>query len=183
MMDRPGTAPVGDVDRITAFLGMGTNTGDRRAALQAAVRGLSAQDGIVVDAVSPVYQTEAHVLSGQAPQPDHLNAVARLTTSLSPAALLATFQALERAAGRDPEAPRWSPRPLDLDLLLYGDAVIDRPGLIVPHPRLSERRFVLQPLADLAPGRIVPVLGLSVAALLAACPDASRIDLTDFALA
>ncbi len=168
---------------VTAFVGMGANAGDRLAALRAAVAGLAAAEGIGVEAVSPVYETEAHVLPGQPAQPDHLNAVLRLRTSLPPEALLATFHRLERAAGRDPAAPRWGPRPLDLDLLLYGDAVLDRPGLTVPHPRLAARRFVLRPLADLAPEAEVPGLGRTVADLLAACPDAGRVEKTDLALA
>ena len=169
-------------DAVTAFLGLGANEGDRLEALSTAVALLDATEGIVVDAASPVYETEAHVLSGQPPQPDHLNAVIALRTTFLPAILLQRLRALERAAGRDPAASRWSPRPLDLDLLLYGAAVIDTEQLGVPHPRLTLRRFVLQPLADLAPDLIVPGLGTSVADLLARCPDTARLARTPFSL-
>ena len=165
-----------------AFVGLGANVGDRRAALQAAVDALAATPELRVDAASGVYETEAHVLPGQPPQPDHLNAVVRLWTSLAPEALLAALHAAERAAGRDPAAPRWSPRPLDLDLLLYGDTVLSTPALTLPHPRLAARRFVLQPLADIAPGLVVPGAGRTVADLLAACPDGARLARTPFRL-
>ncbi len=166
---------------VTAFVGLGSNVGDRLAALQQAVRDIAGSDVRVV-AASPVYETEAHVLPGQAPQPDHLNAVLRLETTLDARALLARLHAAERTAGRDPEAPRWSPRPLDADLLLFGDAALDAPGLAVPHPRLAARRFVLAPLADLASALVVPDTGLAVADLLAACPDTARIARTDLVL-
>lgn len=165
----------------TAFVGLGSNVGDRLAALQQAVRDI-AGPGVRVAAASPVYQTEAHVLPGQAPQPDHLNAVLRLETTLDAPALLGRLHAAEHTAGRDPSAPRWSPRPLDADLLLFGAETLDLPGLVVPHPRLAARRFVLQPLADLAPDLVVPELDATVASLLAACPDAARIDRTNLRL-
>ena len=163
----PSAAPV------TVFFGLGANAGDRLAALRSAVAAL-ARVGTVV-ALSPVYETEAHVLPGQPPQPDHLNAVAQVETAAAPEALLAAIHTAERAAGRDPAAPRWSARPLDIDVLLVGDVRLARPDLTVPHPRLTERRFALAPLADLAPGLVVPGLNESVAALLAACPDTARI--------
>ena len=173
-----------------AFVGLGANAGDRLAALRGAVRALRALEGVAVVAVSGVYETEAHVLPGAAPQPDHLNAVAWLRTSRAPAALLAALHAVERAAGRDPDAPRWSPRPLDLDLLLYGDLATEADpgpergrGLRLPHPRLAERRFVLAPLAELAPDRVVPGLGRTVAEWLAATTDTAAVRRTDLRLA
>ncbi|HLT47052.1 MAG TPA: 2-amino-4-hydroxy-6-hydroxymethyldihydropteridine diphosphokinase [Rubricoccaceae bacterium] len=170
------------VPEVTAYVGLGANAGDRAAALRAAVAALDAAEGIRVEAVSPVYETEAHRLPGQPPQPDHLNAVARLRTALPPDALLDVFHALERAAGRTPDAPRWSPRPLDLDLLLYDDLVLDTPALTLPHPRLPERRFALRPLADLAPDLVVPGTGRTAADLLAACPDTARVEPTDLVI-
>ncbi len=167
---------------VSAFVGLGANVGDRLAALQAAVDAIASLPGVRVDAASEVYETEAHVLPGQSPQPDHLNAVVRLRTALAPEALLAGLHAAERAAGRDPAAPRWSPRPLDLDLLLYGGLVLATEALTLPHPRLAARRFVLQPLADLAPDTVVPGTGRTVAELLGSCPDRARIARTPFRL-
>ncbi len=166
---------------VPAFVGLGSNAGDRLAALRKAVRDIEGPDVRVV-AASAVYETEAHVLPGQAPQPDHLNAVLRLETTLGAPALLVRLHAAERAAGRDPEAPRWSPRPLDADLLLFGTETLDAPGLVVPHPRLAARRFVLEPLADLAPDVIVPGTDRTVGNLLAACPDTARFARTDLRL-
>lgn len=167
---------------VEAFIGLGSNVGDRLAALRAAVRALDALDQTAVIATSLVYETEAHVRPGQPAQPDHLNAVAAVQTRLGPLALLSHLQAIERAAGRDPDAVPWSPRPLDLDLLLYGDDEIASGLLVVPHPRLAERRFVLQPLADVAAGRVVPGVGATVASLLAAAPDRSRVERTRYRL-
>lgn len=103
------------------------------------------------------------------PQPDYLNTVAVGHTSLEPEAVLAVCKALERAAGRRrrPQDPRFGPRPLDVDLLLWGDRVSDRPELTLPHPRLRERRFVLEPLAEIAPDLAVPPDGVTVRELLA----------------
>ncbi|MEM6327892.1 MAG: 2-amino-4-hydroxy-6-hydroxymethyldihydropteridine diphosphokinase [Bacteroidota bacterium] len=158
----------------TVFVGMGSNVGDRLAALQGALDRLARVSGVTVEAVSPVYETEAHVLPGAALQPDHLNAVARLRTTLAPHALLDVLHATERAAGRDPEAPRWSPRPLDLDVLLWDGRRLQTDRLTVPHPRLADRRFVLAPLADLARDLRVPDLG-AVADLLTATSDRARL--------
>ncbi len=153
--------------------------GDRRAALQGALDALSAS-GVIVEAVSPVYQTEAHVREGAAPQRDHLNAVARVralspdSRPLAPEALLDLLHRIEREAGRDHSAEPWSPRPLDLDVILWGARQVATDRLQIPHPRLRQRRFVLAPLADLACDLAVPATGQTVAELLAATPDASR---------
>lgn len=168
---------------VAAFVGLGSNVGDRLAALRAATRALADLPETRVEAASGVFETEAHVRPGSPPQRDHLNAVVGLATRLGPADLLAHLHRIERALGRRP-APAWSPRPLDLDLLLWGDAQMSGAGegLLLPHPRLAERRFVLEPLADLAPGLVVPGLSATVAELLAACPDRARIARTPFAL-
>lgn len=155
---------------------LGSNVGDRLAALQSAVAALDATEGVRVVAASGVYETEAHVRPGMPPQRDHLNAVVRLAVRLAPLDLLARLRAVERAAGRDPAAPAWSPRPLDLDVLLWDSHTIDLPGLTVPHPRMAGRRFVLAPLADVAATRVVPGDGRRVSDLLAATPDASRVE-------
>lgn len=125
--------------------------------------------GIAGLVLSPLYRTEP---VGGPPQPDFLNAVAAGVTRLAPLALLAFLHDLERASGRVRTAERGGPRPLDLDLLLYGDREIALPGLLVPHPRLRERRFVLAPLADLRPSLVVPGTRLSVTRLLALAPPA-----------
>ena len=153
------------------FIGLGSNLGDRIGHLRTAVHRLGALSGVRVVQASPVYETEPHTLGG-APQPLYLNAAVELATTLAPEALLAHCHRLEAAAGRQP-GPRWAPRPLDLDLLLYGsEERQDGSVPVLPHPRLGERRFVLQPLADLAPNLLVPApFRATVAELLARCPD------------
>lgn len=160
---------------VAVFVGLGSNEGDRLGALRGAVRALAALRDTEVVGASPVYETEAHVLPGTGPQPDHFNAVVRLETRLGPRVLLRHLHRIERAAGRDPSAPKWSPRPLDLDLLLYGEARIRAGDLAVPHPRIGVRRFVLQPLADLASDRQVPGLGATVRDLLLDTPDTASV--------
>ena len=160
-------------DRV--YIGLGSNVGDRLDRLQRAVSEMRAFPGLRVVAASPVYEAEAHVLRGQPTQPDHLNAVAEVVSSLPPRIVLEVLHKIERDLGRDPAAPRWSPRTLDLDILLWEDLLLDTPGLTIPHLRLARRRFVLAPLADLAPGLAVPEAGRTVAELLEACPDRSRI--------
>lgn len=115
-----------------------------------------------VDAVSKVHETEP---VGPPPQGPYLNAVVRVTTGLEPTALLARLQQIERDRGRVRGRERNRPRTLDLDLLLYGEATIDLPGLVVPHPRLHERRFVLDPLCEVAGDWRHPVLAVSIAEL------------------
>lgn len=163
-----------------AYVALGANLGDRIGHLRAAVAVLDADPDVTVTACSPVYEAEAHTLDG-APQPPYLNAVVAVRTALAPDALLDRLLAVERGTGRTRER-RWAPRTLDLDLVLYDDLHRETPRLTVPHPRLAVRRFVLQPLADLAPERVVPGLRASAAALLAACPDRAALRPTDLAL-
>ena len=146
----------------TAFVGIGSNLGDRETNLERALELLAAEDGIEIAAVSEIRETEP---VGPVEQGPFLNGAARLETSLAARALLACLLAVENRLGRVREE-RWGPRTIDLDLLLYGDEQIDEPGLSVPHPRLHERRFALEPLADLDPGLEIPGQG-SVSALLA----------------
>ena len=136
-----------------AFLGMGSNVGDRERHLVDAVESLA---GVV--AVSPLYETEP--VGGPA-QGAFLNVVVELDTALTPRQLLGVAHRLEAAAGRV-RGERWGPRTLDVDVLLVGDLVVDEPDLMVPHPRMWQRRFVLAPLADLAP-ELVPDQLLSTA--------------------
>jgi len=140
-----------------AWIGLGSNLGDRRATLEAAIDDLRAEDGVEVLAVSPWYETAP---VGPVEQGAFLNGAAGLRTDLPPGPLLALLSSIERRHGRDRTAgERWGPRTLDLDLLLYEDRIIDEPGLTVPHPRMAERRFVLEPLAAIAPNVVVPAAG------------------------
>jgi 2-amino-4-hydroxy-6-hydroxymethyldihydropteridine diphosphokinase len=156
------------VSDVVAYVSLGTNLGDRAANLALALRGLVSLDATRVDALSPVYETDP---VGPPPQGPYLNAVARLRTGLTPRSLLEALLAIERAAGRQRSGDRNSARTLDLDLLVYGDRVIDEPGLAVPHARLAERPFVLEPLADLAPALVHPLLHETFAALAARVRD------------
>jgi 2-amino-4-hydroxy-6-hydroxymethyldihydropteridine diphosphokinase len=130
-----------------AYLGLGSNVGDRLTHLQAAIDGLAETDQITVVAVSPVYASDPF---GGPPQGEYLNAVVALETPLSARDLLEVARRLENEAGRD-RREHWGPRTLDVDVLLVGHELIDEPDLVVPHPRLFERHFVLAPLADLDP--------------------------------
>ena len=149
---------------ITVFVALGSNEGDRVAALRAAVDRL--QGCLVVEHLSQVYETEpAYVLD----QPRYLNMVVQGSTRLDPHPLLLCLKQIERDLGRA-GAVRWGPRPIDLDILLYGDRQVDLPDLQIPHVRLGERPFVLLPLADLAPDLVPPGLGASVHELAARAP-------------
>ena len=139
----------------TAYVALGSNLGDRAAALHDAVARLSAAPGVAVTRVSSFLENPA--VGGPAGSPPFLNAVAEVRTALAPAALLDRLLEVERAMGRE-RRERWGPRTIDLDLVLFGDAVIDLPDLTVPHPRMHERAFVLEPLAEIAPDAVHPVL-------------------------
>jgi 2-amino-4-hydroxy-6-hydroxymethyldihydropteridine diphosphokinase len=128
-----------------AYLGIGSNLGDRVANLQLAVDGLASTPGVEVVAVSPVYETAP---VGGPSQPDYLNAVVAVDTACSPRDLLEVAHRLESEAGRVRDV-RWGPRTLDIDVLLVGEARVDDPDLVVPHPRMKERAFVVVPMADL----------------------------------
>ncbi len=159
---------------ILAYAALGSNTGDRFGFLLQAVEQLRAGEGVEVLRASPVYESPAMTL-GDA-QPAYLNAVLELHTTLPAADLLKRFLEIETDQGRERSpGQRWEARTLDVDLLLYGQEEIDSPGLTVPHPHLAERRFVLQPLHDLAPNLFVPGWGASVGALLKDCPDSSTL--------
>jgi 2-amino-4-hydroxy-6-hydroxymethyldihydropteridine diphosphokinase len=139
-----------------AYVGLGANLGDRERTLRTAVDALAAEEGIEVVAVSTLRETEP---VGVGEQPLYLNGAAELETTLTARELLARLLAVEQQFGRVRVPDEHGPRTLDLDLLLYGDEAIDEPGLTVPHPRLHERRFILEPLAELAPGLVVPGRG------------------------
>jgi 2-amino-4-hydroxy-6-hydroxymethyldihydropteridine diphosphokinase len=151
---------------VRAFVGVGSNLGDRWGRLAHAARALRAAPRVAVVDASRVF--DAAPLGP--PQPRYLNAVLELETDLPAVDLLEVLQEVERTGGRVRSAVRWSARTLDLDLLLYGDEVIHDPRLVVPHPGLVVRRFVLAPLAELCPERVVPGTGRTVAQLLAVAP-------------
>ena len=146
-----------------AYVGLGANVGPREVTLLRAVDLLAEADDVEVLAVSQLRETDP---VGVVDQPRFLNGVARIDTSLSPRALLELLLRIEQSLGRMREE-RWGPRTVDLDLLVYGGLTVDEPGLRVPHPRLHERRFALEPLAELDPELVVPGLG-SVSGALAA---------------
>jgi 2-amino-4-hydroxy-6-hydroxymethyldihydropteridine diphosphokinase len=150
------------VDR--AYVGAGANLGDRESTIRRAFDLLDARPGIDVLRLSALRETEPW---GYADQPAFLNCAAAVDTSLPPRSLLDALLETERELGRTRDGPRYGPRTIDLDLLLYGDREIDEPGLVVPHPRLHERVFALEPLQELQPELTVPGRG-SVADLLAA---------------
>jgi 2-amino-4-hydroxy-6-hydroxymethyldihydropteridine diphosphokinase len=139
-----------------AYIGLGANLGDRETAIRRAVELLGAEDGIAVAAVSTVRETDP---VGFADQPRFLNAAAAVDTELPPRELLERLLSIERRLGRTRGGPRFGPRTIDLDLLVYGDAVLDEPGLTVPHPRLHERAFALEPLVELDPELSIPFQG------------------------
>jgi 2-amino-4-hydroxy-6-hydroxymethyldihydropteridine diphosphokinase len=153
------------------FLGLGANLGDRAAAIEEGLRQLAAR-GFETVTRSSLWHTEP---VGGPPQGWFLNAAVGGHTALPPEALLEACLAAERALGRV-RSVRNGPRTLDVDLLLYGDLQLDRPGLKLPHPRLAERRFVLEPLCEIAPNLRHPVLGATIQELLRRCPDTSRVE-------
>ena len=156
----------------TGYLGLGSNVGDSASHLRAAIELLSGR-GVEVDAVSSAYVTEpvGEILD----QPDFLNAAIRIRTELEPEALLDACKAVEAERGRSFEAPRHSPRPLDVDLLLLGDLELRTGRLTLPHPEVTSRRFVLAPLLELDPELALPD-GTRLADAMAALPDGQRAD-------
>lgn len=154
-----------------AFIALGSNLGDRRLAIDRAVALLAADDHITISAISPLFETAP--VGGPPGQGPFLNAACEVRTTRSARGLLDRLLSIEAALGRERRV-RWGPRLIDLDLLLFGDEVHDEPGLRIPHPRLHERLFVLEPLAAIAPRAVHPVLGRSIAALLEAARAADR---------
>jgi len=152
---------------IPAYVGIGSNLGDSRARVEAAFDALGAVGGTRLIARSKLYRTRPF---GPVQQDDFVNAAAGLLTTLPARELLAALRAIEAAQGRV-RAERWGPRTLDLDLLVYGDRRIAEPDLVVPHPGIAERGFVLAPLNDMAPSLDVPGVG-RVEELLRRLPDA-----------
>lgn len=144
------------------FLSLGANQGEPIHQIKKAVERLKADEGLRLSGVSSFYLTEP---VGPVEQPPFVNAVAEWRTHLSPEALLAAILSVEEGMGRT-RSVRWGPRPIDIDLLLYGDQNIETPGFKVPHARMHERRFVLEPLVELAPEVVHPAIGKTAAELL-----------------
>ena len=145
------------IEPVRVFAGIGGNVGDTAHTLSAAVARIERESSVRVLASSPVYRNPP---VGPQGQPDYLNAVIELEVLLSPQDLLSLFLAVEMEFGRV-RAIRWGPRTLDLDILTYGDRIVDEPGLTIPHPHMHERSFVLIPLADLHPHAVHPLLNRS----------------------
>lgn len=153
--------------RILAAVGLGSNLNDPAAQVAGALEALARLPGSRLLARSSLYRNPP---MGPQDQPDYVNAAALLETALGPMEFLAQLQSIEAARGRTRGDLRWGPRTLDLDLLLWGEQILDLPGLTVPHPGLHERPFVLYPLAEIEPDLQVPGRG-ALAELLATCPD------------
>ncbi len=153
-----------------AHIGVGANLGDPVAQVEWALRELAKRGPT---RFSSLYRSEP---LGDPEQPWYVNAVAEHRTGRSPRSLLRLLQELEVEAGRPPARPRWAPRVLDLDLLLYGDRLVSAPGLTVPHPGLAQRRFVLEPLAEIAPDHVDPRTGSRIRELFEALDDPLRVE-------
>ena len=165
-------------DGVTAYLGLGSNVGDREGQLRNAISRIAALGTCRLLRVSPVYETEPREY---ADQDDFLNCVCEIETALAPRALLDAVKSVEREMGRTP-SERSRPRIIDIDILLFGSVEISEKSLVIPHPQLAKRRFVLVPLCELAPELRHPVLGGTINDLLAVCPDMGRVRRTDIKL-
>lgn len=155
---------------FTAYLGLGSNIEPREQNIYRALRELSKRQGISLSHFSSIYETGAVSFLEQ---PDFLNAVCEIGTTLPPAKLLAAIQEIEKAMGRKREV-FWGPRIIDIDILLYSDIVMAEDDLVIPHSLMAERSFVIAPLAEIAPQVRHPVLNLSIAQILAQNPEFSE---------
>ena len=152
---------------LLAYIGFGSNIGDRLAHIQNALRALSKTDGITLQRISSLYTTEP---VGYEEQAQFLNGVAAIQTTLSPLSLLQTLKDIETAIGRKHRI-RWGPREIDLDILIYGDMCLQTEKLVIPHPEMHLRGFVLVPLAEIAPNLMHPVLQENIQTLLGCLED------------
>jgi len=154
------------------FIALGSNQGGRELNLLRAVAEIGKLEQCRVTGLSGFYDTEP---VGLVEQPNFLNGVLKLETSLTPRQLLTELQRIETGVFRRKRDVQWGPRPMDLDILLYGALILDEEGLVIPHPRLHERRFVLVPLAEIAPDMIHPAFEKPVRELLACLPPGERV--------
>ncbi len=161
---------------MKAYLGIGSNLGDRLGNIRTALSSLSSVDGFRVVEISPVYETPPLYRTDQE---KFLNCVIEVETDFTPHKLLQLLKTHEVRSGRVQAQPRYSPRPLDLDILAYENLEIHHNMLQIPHPKLSERKFVLQPWADIAPDFEVPGSGRTVRELLLNCGDTSEITIVN----
>ncbi len=152
---------------VTAYIALGSNLGDRAATIEAARQAMHRPPAIRTVRCSQLIETDPIGIPGQGP---YLNGVTEVSTTLRPEPLLELLLSIERSLGRvrSQTDERWGPRIIDLDLILYADRIIELPGLSIPHPRMHERRFVLEPLARIAPDAVHPVLKATASQLLAA---------------
>jgi 2-amino-4-hydroxy-6-hydroxymethyldihydropteridine diphosphokinase len=153
---------------VVVHIGLGSNLGDREMNISTALAALAGTRGISVWRVSTLLDNPA--VGGPPDSPPYLNAAAELITPLGARSLLRRFLEIEKSLGRV-RGERWEPRTIDIDLLLYGDQIISSQDLVVPHPLMHERRFVLQPLAEIAPNAVHPVLQMTIAGLLENLPE------------
>jgi 2-amino-4-hydroxy-6-hydroxymethyldihydropteridine diphosphokinase len=147
----------------TAYIALGANLGDRKKNIRAALDALASTDNIKIIRVSPLIETAP--IGGPPDSPAYLNAAAELQTTLGSHALLHRALEIEKSLGRT-RRDKWEPRPIDIDLLLFGDQIISSQELVIPHPLMHERRFVLEPLAQIAPEAVHPALQMTIAGLL-----------------
>lgn len=154
-----------------AYLLLGSNLNDREHMLTEALAGIRDQVGEVLD-VSSIYETEPWGFRSDEP---FLNQVVRVSTALSPSDLMRALLEIELELGRERKGPQYASRTIDIDILLYGDRVVDEPELVIPHPRMTERRFTLVPLCEINEGLIHPLRGISIRKLEQLCTDQSRV--------
>jgi len=159
---------------IDSYLSLGSNIAPRFETLQTAISSLCLLPGSDVESVSTIYETEAVAFYSQT---DYLNCAIHIKTELTPEALLASCRKIEFSNGRPVSRNKSAPRTLDIDIIFYGNRIINATKLIVPHPRYSDRRFVLEPLAEISPDYICPDTGSSVADTLDQCTDCTRVQL------
>ncbi len=157
---------------MKSFIGIGSNTGNRQGHFKSALRNLTAENGITIIDKSPIYETPPLYNPEQG---YFLNGVILISTNLNPIQMLHYLKEIEVKEGREPTQRRNSPRPLDLDILTFGNLEVDIDFLRIPHPKLSERKFVLQPWADIAPDFEIPGKGSTVGDLLKKCKDTSEL--------